>query len=604
MVLSGSQQDYLDQAVRRYSSLFMLPSHSEIVVYLALVCFLGGFLTILPFSKLFYGVALGAGFFFITIFSDFVVCRLLRSEHIYDQRRCDAVSLFSNAAWFTLMFLGTAVSIYFQSENAWLRFFLLGFCVVSLLRLLVYSATIFGGYTHAIISALFQPLLCVLFLYSIWHAVTNKVLNLSFFFFPLASIPIIVATIFFFTYFINRVGKETLGVSSMSLWKSFLVNWIEDVNAPLENALEKLGTERSMDVSLLIFKTDKVVKAAMVIPSLHPGPFKNVGSSPFPYLVQSALEQRLNCVVSVPHGLFGHELDLASQTQNQKVLHAILNSLSFQKPEKKASSFIRARRGVASAGCQIFGDRAVLFLTVAPDTTEDLPPELGFLAVHEAEKLALASVVVVNAHNSINGNHNAVQNIDQLKEAVVESLGKAAKAKRFAIEVGAAKVVPVEFSLEDGMGQGGISAIVVRLEGQTMAYVTIDGNNMISGLRERILDTLKPLGVDDGEVLTTDTHVVNAVVLNRRGYHPIGEVMDHEKLMGYIRNAVSSALRNMEPAVASWQTVTVPSVKVIGAEQIQALCTLTDEAAKRAEKAAAFLFPLAGFILVVLSLIL
>ena len=604
MALSGSQQDYLDQAVKRYSSLFTLPSYSEIVVYLALLCFFGGFLTVIPFSKLFYGVALGAGFFFITIFSDFVICRLLRSEPIYDQRRCDAVSLFSNIVWLALMFLGTALALYFRSDYVWLRFFLLGFCAASLLRLLVYSSTLFSRYTHAVVSALFQPILWIVFLYSMWPAMTNKILSFSSLVFPLVSIPIIVVTIFFFNYFINRVGKETVGVSSMLLLKSFLVNWIEDVNGPLENVLESLGTERGMNVSLLAFQTEKVVKAVMVIPALHPGPFKNVGSSLFPYLIQSALEQRLNCVVSVPHGLFGHELDLASETQNQKVLDAILNSLNFQKSEKKASSFIRAKSGVASAGCQIFGACAVLFLTLAPATTEDLPSELGFLAIHEAEKQALTSVIVVNAHNSINSDHNAIENIGRLKEAVIQSLEKAAKAKRFAIEVGAAKVVPNEFSLEEGIGPGGISAIVVRLEGQTTAYVTIDGNNMVSGLREKILGTLTPLGIDDGEILTTDTHAVNAVVLNRRGYHPVGETINQERLMEYVRNAVSIALKNLEPVVTSWQTVAVPNVKVIGAEQIQALCTLTDKAAKQAQKAAAFLFPVAGLILVILSLIL
>jgi len=605
MALGGSQQDYLDQAVKRYSSLFMLPSHSEIVAYLALLCFLGGFLTVFPFSKSFYGVVLGAGFFLITIFSNLAICQLLQLKPIYDQRRCDALSLFSNITWFALMFLGTAFDLYFHSADVWLKFFLLGFCAVSLLRLLVFSATLFGGYAHSIVSALFQPLLCVVLLFFMWPVMAkNTSLNPSFFIFPIVSIPIIVATIFFFTYFINRVGKRKIGVSSMLLLRSFLVNWIEDVNGPLEDVLEDLGANRTMNISLLTFKTEKGVKAVMVIPALHPGPFKNVGSSLFPYLIQSALEQRLNCVVSVPHGLFGHELDLASQAQNQKVLDAILNSLDFQELHRQASSFIRAQNDVASAGCQIFGNRAVLFLTLAPATTEDLPPELGLLATHEAQKNALASAVVVNTHNSIDDVHNATENIDPLKEAVIESLERAAKGKRFVIEVGAAKAVPSEFTLEDGMGQGGITAIVVRMEGQTTAYVTIDGNNMVSGLREKILNTLKPLGIDDGEVLTTDTHAVNAVVLNRRGYHPVGESIDNGKLMEYIRNAVSIALKNAEPAIASWQTVTVPEVKVIGAEQIQALCTLTDEAAKQAQMTAAFLFPIAGVILIVLSLIL
>ena len=471
---------------------------------------------------------------------------------------------------------------------------------MALLRLLVYSATLFKGHTVAFVSALFQPILWVVFLYFVWLLAIGKSLSLSFFIFLLVSIPVVVATIFLFTYFINRVGKKTLGISSMSLLKSFLVNWIEDVNGPLESVLEGLGTEQPIDVSLLIFRTKNNTKAAMVVPSLHPGPFKNVGSSPLPFLIQSALEQRLNCVVAVPHGLFGHELDLASQVQNQKVLDVILNSLNFQESSEEASFFMRAKSGIASSGCQIFGNCAVLALTVAPETTEDLPQELGFLAIDDAKKKGLASAIVINAHNSINGAFDLEETIAPLREGVVESLEKAADTKRSTLQVGAAKVMPSEFSLEDGMGPGGISAIVTRVSGQTAAYVTIDGNNMVSGLREKILSTLKELQVDDGEILTTDTHAVSAVVLNRRGYHPIGEVMDQEKLIGYIKNAVQGALKNLEPAEVSWKTITVPDVKVIGAKQIEALCALTDKASKQAKKSAAFLFPVAGVVLVVL----
>ena len=600
MALSNSQQDYIDQAVKRYSSLFTLPSHRRVVLFLALLCFFGGFLTIFPFSQPYFGATLGAGFFFITILSDFAVCGLLRSELIYNQRRCNALSLFSNIIWFALMFLGTAFGLYLQNVNMLLRFFLLGFYAVSLLRLLVYSATLFNGYAVALVSALFQPILWVVFLYFVWPLAIGKSFSLSFFVFPLVSIPVVVATIFLFTYFINRVGKKTLGVSSMSLFKSFLANWIEDVNGPIESVLERLGTEQPMDVSLLVFETKKDMKAAMVVPALHPGPFKNVGSSPLPYLIQSALEQRLNCVAAVPHGLFGHELDLASQVQNQKVLDVILSSLDFHESSEKASLFMRAKSGIASASCQIFGNCAVLALTVAPETTEDLPQELGFLAIDEAKKKGLASAIVINAHNSINGALNLEETIAPLKKGVVESLEKAAEAKRSTLTVGAAKVVPSEFSLQDGMGPGGISAIVTRVGGQTTAYVTIDGNNMVSGLREKILGTLKELDVDDGEILTTDTHAVSAVVLNRRGYHPVGEVMDHEKLIGYIKKAVQEALKNLEPVEVSWQTITVPNVKVIGAKQIEALCVLADKASKQAKKSAALLFPIASAVLIVL----
>jgi putative membrane protein len=601
---SNQQQDYIDQAVKRYSSLFTLPSHSRVLLFLLMLCFAGGLLTLLPFTQAYFGIAFGLGFFLIVILSDMVVCRLLRTEPIYNARRCNALSLFSSILWFVLMFFGTGLGIYFGSAEAWLKLFLLGFCGVSLLRLLVYSATLFKGYATAFISALFQPVLWLVFVYLMWPFVTSASLDVSFFVFPLVSLPIIAATIMFFVYQINRVGRKTLGVSSMSLLKTFLANWIEDVNAPLENMLEKLGTEQSVNISFLIFKAKDNVKTAMVIPALHPGPFKNVGSSFLPYLIQSELEKRLNCVVSVPHGLFGHELDLASQAQNQKIIDAVLKALKLDKFGDTTSPFVRVKSGKASACCQVFNDCALLALTVAPDTTEDLPQELGFLAIDKAEKKGLASAIVINAHNSINSNNfNLEENLMPLKEAVAESIEKTASAEGSMLRIGAAKVVPTEFTLEDGMGLGGICVIVVESGKQRAAYVTIDGNNMVSGLRERILEALREVGIDDGEVLTTDTHAVSAVVLNRRGYHPVGEVMNQEKLIDYIKNTVSEATKNLEPAEAAWRTITVPNVKVIGAKQIEGLCILTDKAMKRAKKSALILFPIASAVLIALLLL-
>jgi putative membrane protein len=601
---SNQQQNYIDQAVKRYSSLFTLPSHGEVLLFMFTVCFAGGLLTLLPFAQVYFGIAFGLGLFLITILSDMVVCHLLKAEPIYNARRCNALSLFSSTVWLVLMFVGTGLGIYSGSVTVWLKLFLLGFCGVSLLRLLVYMATLFKGYAATFASALFQPVLWLVFVYLMWPFAANASLDVSFFVFPLVSLPIIVVVVMFFVYQINRLGRKTLGVSSMALLKAFLVNWIDDINTPLENMLEKLGTEQSINISFLVFKTEGKVKAVMVVPALHPGPFKNVGSSFLPYLIQSELEKRLNCIVSVPHGLFGHELDLASQAQNQKVINAILKSLSVDKLGNVASAFVRVRNGKANACCQVFDDCALLALTVAPDTTEDLPPELGFLAIEEAEKKGLASAIVINAHNSMNSDDfNLEETLTPLRKAVTESIEKTASTEHSILKIGAAKLVPEEFTLKDGMGPGGISAIVSQVGQQTAAYVTIDGNNMVSGLRERILAALEETGIDDGEVLTTDTHAVSAVVLNRRGYHPVGEVMNHEKLIGHIKNVVSESMKNLELVKVAWRTITVPNVKIIGAKQIEGLCTLTDRAMKRAKKSAFWLFPITSAVLIVLLLL-
>ena len=470
-----------------------------------------------------------------------------------------------------------------------------------MLRLLVFSTTSFADLGRMFFSSLLQPALCTLPIFFVKSVTGYSFTQLPIFL--LVSILIAVLTVFLFTYFLDRVGKRTLGVASSSLFKAFFANWTESLNAPLEAFFEKLGSEQNVRVSLLTFRANERIKAVIIVPALHPGPFKNLGSSFLPSLIQTTLESKLQCVVSVPHGLVGHELDLSSQFQNQRVVEGILGFIGSSPNYSKATPFVRNRRNEATASCQIFGDCALLTLTIAPKSMEDLPQELDSFIVKEAEKLGL-SALVIDAHNSIEGLFNVDEAVVSLRKASVASLKKALSYERSSFEVGAATVVPKEFTVKEGMGPGGISVIVTRVGDKKAAYVTIDGNNMISGLRERILSELGGIGIVDGEVLTTDTHAVCGVVRTARGYHPLGEVMDQSKLINYIRQATINALDNLGPAEASWRTEIIPNVNVIGEKQIEELCLVADRTAKQAKRLAMSLFSAASALLILLFIFL
>jgi len=422
--------------------------------------------------------------------------------------------------------------------------------------------------------------------------------------FLLVSVPISLMSVLVFAYFVNRVGRRILKTDSLSVFRLFMVNWMENLSEPLESFFEKFGGQRDIKLSIMAFSSKQKMKALMVVPTFHPGPFKNVGSSLLPYMVQKALENKLNCVVSVPHGPSGHELDLSSRHQNQKIVEGVLSSIEFPSFDSKAAPFVRTQRDEASSSCQMFGDCALLTLTLAPKTMEDLPQELDHIIVTEAEKRGLSSAIVVDAHNSIEGPFDPSEAVEPLRSAAVTSIEETLRLSRSSFEIGAAKVVPQEFGLEEGMGPGGITAIVARVGDQKTAYVTIDGNNMISNLREKILSALQEVGIAEGEILTTDTHAVNGVVLTERGYRPIGEVMDEGKLIGYIKQAVTCASRDLEPAEVSYRTLTVSDVNVIGEKQINDLCLLVEKAAKQAKRLAILIFPAVGAILTALLLFL
>jgi putative membrane protein len=590
--------------VKRYSSLFTLPSRQRIILSLFASCLAWGALAIWPSRPSYDGLGLGLAFgvylFLIAVSSDFAISRLfIERDPIFNFRRCTGLSLFSSLIWLGLIFLGTIISIFLEDASIWIKSFLLGFCAVLMLRLVVFSTTSSADSERILLSSILQP---ALFMISALFAASAMGIGLTaslILFIPL-SILAVGLTVLLFILYLNRAGEKAVGIPSLSLFKAFAASWTEDLNEPLEKLFETLGGERDVSLSLLAFKGNRGMKAVIVVPGFHSGPFRNVGSSLFPSMIQQALEKKLRCVVSVPHGLFGHSLDLSSQVQSRKVIDIALDSLDFPSFKSEITPLMRVGKNGASASCQIFGDCAFLTLTLAPETMEDLPEEVNSAIVSEAEKRGLSPAIVVDAHNSIDGPFNLEKVVNPLKTAAVASLEEALSCQRYPLSIGASKVVPEEYELKDGMGPGGISVIVTKVGDQKVAYVTIDGNNMISGLREKTLSVINELGISAGEILTTDTHAVNGVVLVPRGYHPVGEAMDQSRLIEYIKEATVTALNNLEPVEVAWSTKTVADIKVIGEKQIEALSGLSEKVAKQAKKLAVTMFPTTGIFLTVL----
>jgi len=70
---------------------------------------------------------------------------------------------------------------------------------------------------------------------------------------------------------------------------------------------------------------------------------------------------------------------------------------------------------------------------------------------------------------------------------------------------------------------------------------------MVKDLREEILTEVKALGFADGEVLTTDTHMVNGIVSAPLGYYPIGAVVSGRSLLSEVSLACKEAIADLEP---------------------------------------------------------
>jgi putative membrane protein len=602
----NSLSQSINSALKHYSSLFFLPPFKKALTAIAVLCIGGvGLSTFALFPSvdgLINSLFLSVSLFAVTIIFDYVISKMvLERDPIYVLRRTVALSLFGWILWLFFVILGVVFGAVFNFWW-WIKLCLLGFAAVLTLRAVVFIATSSTGILRRLLSSLLQPLLCIVAFMVFWARLAGA--N------PLQLLPFLVissiagcASAFLFLFLLDRLGRRTYGMSSMSLFRAFMLNWVAGLNSPFEELLEKLGENEDVEVTLLKFDSSKP-KAAIIVPLVHPGPFKNIGSSLLPSMLKHEFENKFGCDACVPLGILGHELDLASQAQNQTIIDHVIASAKFAASANKATPFVKVTDGLVTASCQVFGNTVFISFTLAPKTTEDLPQELGRIVREEAGKHGLDCAIVVNAHNSIDDIADMEESLGRLRTVASDCLKKAVSLSSKPFEVGAATVFPKEFSLKEGMGPGGITVIAVKVAEQKSAYVVIDGNNMISGLREEILSALTFVGFQESEVFTTDTHAVSAVVVGRRGYHPVGEVMNHETLISYIKEAAKAAATSLESCKAGCLTMVVPKVRVIGKARLESLSMLVDKALQKAKHIVIPIFGFEGLFLVLLLAVL
>ncbi|PKL59100.1 MAG: DUF2070 domain-containing protein, partial [Methanomicrobiales archaeon HGW-Methanomicrobiales-4] len=131
--------------------------------------------------------------------------------------------------------------------------------------------------------------------------------------------------------------------------------------------------------------------------------------------------------------------------------------------------------------------------------------------------------------------------------------------------------IPLPFGRKEGIGDIGLQILICEVQNQKTAYLLLDGNNMASGAREEIRDQILKM-VDDAEIMTTDTHVVNTI----SGKNPIGLRVPPPALMPYIEDGVSQALDDMSPATAAGSTASCEGVIIFGSDSIAQLASIVN----------------------------
>jgi len=484
-----------------------------------------------------------------TLLSDFFsFYATVRPDPLFFPRRVLALSLFGGLVWIIIMVIGAAVSRILGSFLFPFHAFYLGLFVLLPLRsMAVFSMSTVSLTKRAVFAVSDPSASCVGLAAVLGAPLTGVVTSLA------LAVAVSFAFSFAFLTYIERRGMQTLGASPLRIFRAFLRDWLDGNFSTFENYLEIFGVDSTINVSVLSFRSRASgnVKGTLIVPNFHPGPFLNIGSSALPYMIKRIVESATGGVAAVAHGISGHELNLVSQHENEKVIGKTLSLLNLPESGSEVSAIVRSTAGSATATCQVFGESALVTMTVAPNDSEDISLEVGELLRKSAQGL-FKDVALVDAHNSLG--KVTLMGRDKLND-LAESAKLAIKATKGVgprpLSLGVAHDLPDGVSVKEGMGLGGITVFWMKVGDESFAYVVVDSNNMATGLRERILAALSEMGATDAEVMTSDTHMVNGIVSAKLGYYPIGAATDPEVIVDSVKRAADNAKRRMEPVEAS-----------------------------------------------------
>jgi putative membrane protein len=372
-----------------------------------------------------------------------------------------------------------------------------------------------------------------------------------------------------FLRILDRPWRRSLDVSALDFLRGF-IGHIAEGSQELEDFFEAIGESAIVPVTVLSFRrSDGSEKARWVLPMIHPGPMGDIGGGNLPQRVAESAEG----LAFPPHATAGHDFNLVTEREVETLIDAADRALETVEYHETATQPVRIDREEVSVVGQTVGDDGFFVATFAPGYADDVDYAVGLAAGAEARVAGVDDVLLVDAHNSNNG----LQGEDlghvvpgsrrsfELIQAVSDAAEALHDAEAAPIELGTAWE-KTNWKPEEGIGPLGIRVAVLSVGDRRIAYVLVDGNNMEPGLRGALLDAID--GVDDAEVMTTDTHIVNTV----QSSNQVGAAIDHGALCATVSDLVDRAIDDLEPVEAGMATETA-EVTVFGNDRTETLAS-------------------------------
>ena len=340
-----------------------------------------------------------------------------------------------------------------------------------------------------------------------------------------------------FITIVNSVFRKTYGTSATQLCSNAISHFADgSKKEEIEHFFSLFSSEQEVETGIYRFvrKDGNDEIATVIVPGVHPGPFGKLGGSDLPEKMNAHLS---DSNVMYLHSASTHDENPIDDDEVAKVAVGCRNAIEVMNYSDTVSGYEKLSEDGINIHTRRFGDTSLLVYTPSPQPGDDVDAATGKLCEAKAGRS-----VFVDAHNCIVKGKGSVffnteksgKMIDLCERAVIPESNRKFSA-------GYARTVG--FDISHGIGPAGIQCLTIR-EKKTFSYILIDGNNMVPGLRDEIIKSLKSI-VDDAEVMTSDNHIVNWSI---DSYIPVGKKISPDTLIEEVKKTVEMSLSNLHEA--------------------------------------------------------
>ncbi|MHA1626493.1 MAG: DUF2070 family protein [Candidatus Asgardarchaeia archaeon] len=536
------------KALKLYKKLFSLPTMKGMLTLSFSIVLMFSLLTQIPFYK---GIDSFVYVFMVYFTSAFLSTIATRALTLKDRNLTLRRLFFLNDLTSIPLFIFW-VSSKVILRNLSMELLLIALGIQAALRFLVIYSISSYSLISSLLLSLVQPLMTAMPILHYIPYIDGIPVQKNLFFVELGiTLSIWLLGMFAFLHEVTIPFLEVFERSGFEFLKAFSTFWLSKESQAFEGIMSRDSERKRTWVDLIKFrsKNSGSVKGILIIPWIHPGPFSMIGSSEMPKYLIKELEPKWGKVV-VLHGPSTHRMNLSSRKEVERLTRIIDEEISkMDRTFDKISPFLRMRGKTFKTFSQKVGDNSLIIATASPKEVDDISYEVGLVCDFMSKMSGFEHGMIVDAHNCISSLGDSLYLGDELSEELIEVSGRVSEelknVEEHPFKIGFSRR-ELKYSIEDGYGSGGLSVAVFEIDDKDYALIVFDGNNMIPGLRERIIASVKEFGIEDAEVLTTDTHEVNGIKVEGFGYHPLGEKGDWEYLINEVNSAVKEAMDDLE----------------------------------------------------------